>query len=123
MVDALLRTARRGKCLCCLFCVGGLPLYPVALGCVTAVNNATLCTIQVAFAYHAGSEMSWYNTYTPTDAIPHFADIFWKWGKGTGPTKGYLKNTTPVAFQTLYERIRFLRNSVRNCVERRIHSM
>ena len=25
-----------------------------------------------------------------------------EWGKGTGPTKDYLRNTTPVAFQTLY---------------------
>jgi hypothetical protein len=48
---------------------------------------------------------------------------FLELGKGTGSTKGYVKNTTPVAFQTLYERIRFLRNSVRNRVERRIHSM
>ena len=55
--------------------------------------------------------------YTP------FCGHFVGCGKGTGSTKGYVKNTTPVAIQTLYERIRFLRNSVRNRVGRRIHSM
>jgi hypothetical protein len=41
-------------------------------------------------------------TYTKYEGNTPFLGHFKDWGKGTGSTKGYVKNTTLVAFQTLY---------------------